>query len=172
MAKLERLYTIPLGDAYKVSRDKRTPRAVKLIRAFIIRHMKAKDERVVISEELNKLLWVRSIQKPPRRVKVRLIKEDGETVRAYLPDEKIPEPKKSAVGSKAPGAPLSADNREEKKEEKKAAATPASAPAPAVSKPASAPPAATSKSEAPKAPAAKAPEPAKAPVQAQKSDRK
>ena len=156
MAKLERLYTIPLGDAYKVSRDKRTPRAVKLIRAFIIRHMKAKDERVVISEELNKLLWARSIQKPPRRVKVRLIKEDGETVRVYLPDEKITEPKKS----------------EEKKEEKKEAAKPASAPAPAASKPASAPPAATSKSEAPKAPAAKAPEPANAPVQAPKSDRK
>jgi len=153
MAKLERLYTIPLGDAFKVSRDKRTPRAVKLIRAFIIRHMKAKDERVVISEELNKLLWERSIQKPPRRVKVRLIKEDGETVRAYLPDEKITEPKKAG------------EKKEEKKEAKK------ETPAPAASKPASAP-AASAKPEAPKPAAAKAPEPAKAPVQAQKSDRK
>jgi len=123
VAKLERLYTIPLGDAYHASRSKRTPRAVKLVRAFITRHMKAKDERVIISEALNKLLWARSIQKPPRRVKVRLVKDD-EAVRAYLPDEKPVEPKKAAVGSKAPGAPLSADNREGKKEEPKKEAVP------------------------------------------------
>lgn len=107
MARLERLYTVPLGDAYNVSRSKRTPRAMKMLRAFIARHMKAGDARVIISEALNKLLWKRSIQKPPRRVKVRLVKEEGETVRAYLPDEKVEEPKKA-----------------EKKEEKKEASKP------------------------------------------------
>ncbi len=88
MTKLERVYTVPLGDAYEIARNKRTPRAVKILRAFITRHMKAKEERITISGALNTYLWARSIQKPPRRVKVRLVKE-GETIKAYLADEKV-----------------------------------------------------------------------------------
>jgi large subunit ribosomal protein L31e len=102
MVKLERIYTVPLGDAYDVSRNKRVPRAVKILRAFIARHMKADGEKVTLSEALNKHLWRGSIQRPPRRVKVRLIKDEG-FIRAYLADEKIEAPKK----------------KEEKKEEKK-----------------------------------------------------
>jgi large subunit ribosomal protein L31e len=104
MTKLERIYTIPLGEAYEVARNKRVPRAVKMLRAFISRHMKADGERILLSGALNTFLWTRSIQKPPRRVKVRLVKDDG-AIRAYLADEKAEEPKK-----------------EEKKAEKKEAA--------------------------------------------------
>ncbi len=114
MVKLERIYTVPLGDAYEQSRSKRVPRAVKILRTFIGRHMKAEDERILISESLNKFLWVRSIQKPPRRVKVRLIKDEG-VIRAYLSDEKVEEPKKK-------DAPKSEARKEEKKAEEKPAA--------------------------------------------------
>jgi len=114
MVKLERIYTVPLGDAYEQTRNKRVPRAVKILRTFIGRHMKAEDERILISESLNKFLWVRSIQKPPRRVKVRLIKDDG-VIRAYLSDEKVEEPKKKE-------APKSEAKKEEKKAEVKPAA--------------------------------------------------
>lgn len=93
MAKLERIYTVPLGDAYETIRRKRTPRAVKLLRAFIGRHMKADGEKIVLSGALNGYLWQHSIAKPPRRVKVRLIKDEGK-IRAYLADEKVEEPKK------------------------------------------------------------------------------
>jgi large subunit ribosomal protein L31e len=109
MAKLERIYTIPLRDAFLTSRSNRVPRAIKIVRAFVTRHMKAED--VIISEELNKHIWARSIQKPPRRVKVRLIKDDV-TVRAYLADEKIVEKKAKGEEKKS----------EAKKEEKKEAA--------------------------------------------------
>ena len=71
-------------------RNKRVPRAVKILRAFIARHMKADGEKIALSEALNKHLWRSSIQKPPRRVKVRLIKEEGSR-HAYLADEKIEE---------------------------------------------------------------------------------
>lgn len=110
MAKLERIYTIPLGKAYDAVRNKRVPRAVKIIRAFMARHMKADGERILISRGLNTFLWEHSIQKPPRRVKVRLVKDDG-AIRAYLPDEKPEEPKKKEE-----------KKGEEKKEEKKAEA--------------------------------------------------
>ncbi|MFH0737537.1 MAG: 50S ribosomal protein L31e [Candidatus Micrarchaeota archaeon] len=96
--KLERIYTIPLRKAYETVRRKRVPRAVKILREFIGRHMKADGERILISKGLNAHLWVRSIMKPPRRVKVRLIKDEG-VIRAYLHDEKIEEPKKTVKGA-------------------------------------------------------------------------
>jgi large subunit ribosomal protein L31e len=116
MAKLERIYTVPLGDAYGAVRNKRVPRAVKMLRAFIARHMKADGERVLLSQGLNTYLWARSIQKPPKRVKVRLIKDEG-AIRAYLADEKVEEPKKPEKKE---------EKAEAKKEEKKEAPKPES----------------------------------------------
>lgn len=118
MAKLERIYTVPLGDAYEVSRNKRVPRAVKLLRAFIARHMKADGEKITLSEALNKHLWRSSIQKPPRRVKVRFIKDEG-FIRAYLADEKIEEPKKKEEKKEEKPAEKAEKKPEAKKEEKK-----------------------------------------------------
>jgi large subunit ribosomal protein L31e len=115
MAKLERIYTIPLGEAYEASRNKRVPRAVKMLRAFISRHMKADGERILLSGALNTFLWTRSIQKPPRRVKVRLVKDDG-AIRAFLADEKVEEPKKDAKTEKK-----EAQKKEEHKTEHKEA---------------------------------------------------
>ncbi|MDD5172434.1 MAG: 50S ribosomal protein L31e [Candidatus ainarchaeum sp.] len=111
MAKLERIYTVPLGEAYEAVRNKRVPRAVKILRVFIARHMKADGERILLSTALNAYLWEHSIQRPPRRIKVRLVKDDG-TIRAYLSDEKVEEPKKAEKKGEEKKA-------EAKKEEKK-----------------------------------------------------
>ncbi len=122
MDKLERIYTVPLGDAYDAVRNKRAPRAVKILREFLARHMKA--DEVLLSEALNKFIWEKSIQKPPRKVKVRVIKEDA-VARAYLADEKIEEPKKEekkAEKKEAPKEEKQAEktSKEKPKEEKKA----------------------------------------------------
>ena len=122
MDKLERIYTVPLGDAYEAVRNKRAPRAVKILREFLTKHMKA--DEVLLGEALNKFIWERSIQKPPRKVKVRVIKEDV-TARAYLADEKIEEPKKEdkkaeKKDEKAKEAPKKEDAKAAPKEEKKA----------------------------------------------------
>ena len=113
MAKLERIYTVPLGDAYEAVRNKRVPRAVKMLRAFVARHMKADEERILLSTALNAHLWAHSIQKPPRRVKVRIVKEE-DTITAYLADEKIEAPKKKAE------APKKEEKKAEPKKEEKA----------------------------------------------------
>lgn len=93
--KIERIYTVPLGEAYRKVRTKRTRNAVKILRSFIAKHMKADEEDVSISTALNSYIWRRSAQKPPRKVKIRTIKENGK-VKTYLADEKIEEPKKEA----------------------------------------------------------------------------
>lgn len=114
--KIERIYTVPLGKAYEYVRTKRTRRAVKLLRAFVSRHMKADEEDVSLSNALNGTLWKRSIQKPPRRVKIRVIKEDGR-VKAYLADEKIEEPKKAEPKKEEKAKEAPKEKPEEKKKE-------------------------------------------------------
>ncbi len=99
--ELERIYTVPLVGAYKTVRGKRTSRAVKLLKSFLARHMKTQDERVKVSAEVNSFLWQRGMQRPPRRVKVK-VKRDAkgevsvslvEEPKAEKPAEKPAEPK-------------------------------------------------------------------------------
>ena len=78
----ERTYTIPLHHVHVVTpRMRRAPRSVRDVRAFIARHMSA--EEVSISNEVNELLWARSINKPPRRIKVRAVKDKEGKVIVY-----------------------------------------------------------------------------------------
>jgi len=91
----ERIYTIPLSRAWISPRKKRTPRAVRIVRSFVQKHMKietgTKTEeeeeeagRLVISDEVNKKLWSHGIEKPPRKIRVRAVKDKEGTVTLYL----------------------------------------------------------------------------------------
>ncbi len=77
-----RIYTVPLRKAYYVPRYKRAEKAIRIIREFILRHMKA--ERVVILQRLNEKIWSRGNRKPPRRVKVKAIKDKEGVVKVDL----------------------------------------------------------------------------------------
>ncbi|WP_456472527.1 50S ribosomal protein L31e [Methanocaldococcus sp.] len=80
---MERIYTISFRDIINRStRKKRVPRAIKKLRMFLMRHMKAKD--VKISNELNEKMWERGIEKPPARVRVKAVKDEDGVVRAEL----------------------------------------------------------------------------------------
>ena len=91
----ERFYTIPLQKALIRPPKGRTPRAMQLIRLFIVRHMKmdmkVSDEeeaeelpQLVISQEVNEKVWSRGIEKPPRKIKVRVTKDKDGNVTVYL----------------------------------------------------------------------------------------
>jgi large subunit ribosomal protein L31e len=78
----EKTYTIPLRHAWVVTpRGKRAPRAVRDVRAFVSRHMKA--EEVAISNDVNSAIWARSINKPPRKIMVRAVKDKEGKVIVY-----------------------------------------------------------------------------------------
>ena len=81
---VEREYVIPLREKVRaVPRYKRTPKAVKTIKEFLVRHMRVRDrdlKKVKIDKHLNELLWFRGIKRPPHKIKVKAIKE-GEIVR-------------------------------------------------------------------------------------------
>ncbi|MHA2169752.1 MAG: 50S ribosomal protein L31e [Candidatus Kariarchaeaceae archaeon] len=80
---LERTYTIPFYPKLNgVPRTKRAPRAMRMIREFIIRHMKSED--ILIDPAVNEYIWSRGIKKPPRKISVRAIKSDDDVVELYL----------------------------------------------------------------------------------------
>ncbi|MBU0586639.1 50S ribosomal protein L31e [Candidatus Micrarchaeota archaeon] len=91
----ERNYTVPLGKAYDSIRTKRVRKAVKLVQTFVARHSKVAAVNVRLSNALNSALWARGIQKPPRKIRIKVVKEE-EKARAYLMDEKIAKEEKKA----------------------------------------------------------------------------
>ncbi|HLD39351.1 MAG TPA: 50S ribosomal protein L31e [archaeon] len=77
----EKIFTIPLREAYKKAHDKRVPYAARLVKKYLQTHMKA--ETVKMGKHLNEELWSRCISKPPRRVRVKAFKE-GDVVKVEL----------------------------------------------------------------------------------------
>ncbi|MDG6257334.1 MAG: 50S ribosomal protein L31e [Methanomicrobiaceae archaeon] len=81
----EQIYVIPLRDAKRAPRWKRSHKAVKDIRAFLVKHMKSED--VKLDRSINEKVWDRGSEKPPRKIRVRAMKfEDGQ-VQAELAEE-------------------------------------------------------------------------------------
>jgi large subunit ribosomal protein L31e len=92
----EKFYTISLGKAWIAVPKKRAPRAMKMIKDFVKRHMKfeargeleeeeeEEPKRLVISNEVNERVWRRGIQKPPRKVRVRAAMDKDGNVTVYL----------------------------------------------------------------------------------------
>ncbi len=109
--ELERIYTIPLGDAYAKPRVKRAKVAVKLLRSFISRHMRAGEGSVSLSGAVNSAIWESGMKKPPRKLKVIANKDKEGKVKVTLAGEKEEQAKTTEQASK---------RKEEKK--KKAAA--------------------------------------------------
>lgn len=88
----ERFYTIPLSKAWIVPRKKRAPKATRIVRSFVLKHMKVRTEaegeeepeRLVIDNEVNEKLWSRGIEKPPRKIKVRVVKDKEGVITVLL----------------------------------------------------------------------------------------
>jgi large subunit ribosomal protein L31e len=87
MAEDERIYTIPLRTAKTVPRTQRAERAVTFIRKFASRHMKADADKIWIDNPVNEVVWARSMQKPPPRIRVKMIKFEDGVVEVSLPEE-------------------------------------------------------------------------------------
>lgn len=88
----ERFYTIPLGKAWISTRKKRAPRATRIVKSFVLRHMKIRTEveeeeepeKLVIDNEVNEKLWSRGIEKPPRKIRVRVVKDKEGVITVLL----------------------------------------------------------------------------------------
>ncbi|MBI3622535.1 50S ribosomal protein L31e [Candidatus Pacearchaeota archaeon] len=111
---LERVYTINLGKVWLSPNNQRAKRAINMIKEFATRHMKS--ENVKIEEDVSHLVWARGIRHPPRKIRVKLTKDDDGNIliSKYEEEKKVEEKSK---GKKT-------EKKIEKKEEKKVEETP------------------------------------------------
>ena len=103
----EKIFTIPLREAFKKERTHRAKIASEMIREFLMKHMKA--ENIKIGKSINENIWSRGIQKPPRKVRIHALKE-GDVVYAELLGTEIKTPSVEEVKKKK--------EKEEEKEKK------------------------------------------------------
>ena len=69
----EKFYDLNLRRIWTAPREKRTPRAVRYVRNYAAARMKT--DEVSLAEETNSLLWARGISKPPRKIRIRVVKD-------------------------------------------------------------------------------------------------
>ncbi len=72
---LERKYTVPFYEAYAKPAKKRGPKAMKMLRQFVARHMKVPLENVRIDNRLSVFMNARGIKHPPKKLNVKLQKD-------------------------------------------------------------------------------------------------
>jgi large subunit ribosomal protein L31e len=77
-----RVYTINLGKAWVTPEHKRTDRVVNMIREFAEKHMKSKE--IKLDQDLNRQVWSRGKTNPPRKIRVKMVKEEDGTVTVSL----------------------------------------------------------------------------------------
>ncbi len=134
MAAIERTYTIPLRKKWlKSVRYKRAKKAVRAIKEFLARHMKADEENIRIKKYLNLELWKHGIRNPPSRVKVTVSKDEKGIVTAELfgaPKEEKKEEEKKVEEKKEETKPAEKKAETPKQDEKNAAPKPAAPKAP------------------------------------------
>ncbi|MEM0340930.1 MAG: 50S ribosomal protein L31e [Acidilobaceae archaeon] len=67
-ASKQLVYVVNLRRTYWGRRSNRADRAVRLLKDFISRHVKA--NKVIVYNEVNNVIWSRGREKPPARLKV------------------------------------------------------------------------------------------------------
>lgn len=72
---LKRSYVVPLASAYAKPAKKRAGRAIKLLRQFAARHSKSPEASVKISEKVASFVNSRGSKKPPKKLKVAILKD-------------------------------------------------------------------------------------------------
>jgi large subunit ribosomal protein L31e len=73
-----RIYTVNLSKAWDTPKYRRTDRVINIIKEFTQRHMQA--DKVKIDQDLNRHIWSRGKKNPPRKIRLRMVKEDDDTV--------------------------------------------------------------------------------------------
>ena len=78
----ERVVTVPLRDAKKVSSSERADQAMKIVRKHLARNFKVEPEEVRLDGSINEAVWERGRANPPSKLRVRAARfeEAGERV--------------------------------------------------------------------------------------------
>jgi large subunit ribosomal protein L31e len=115
---LTRVYTINLGRAWLTPEYKRTDRVINMIKEFTQKHMKSSE--IKLDQDLNRQIWARGKTNPPRKVRVKMVKDEDDVVTVSLYEE----PTEAASAPETAATPTA---EEEKPAETKSESGPAEA---------------------------------------------
>jgi len=84
-----RIYTVNLAKAWDTPKYRRTDRVINIIKEFTQHHMQT--DKVKIDQDLNRHIWSRGKTNPPRKIRLRMIKEDDDTVvvSSFIEEKKL-----------------------------------------------------------------------------------
>src|SRR5215210_2898977 len=103
---ITRVYTINLGKAWITPQHKRTDRVVNMIREFAEKHMKSSE--IKLDQDLNRQVWSRGKTNPPRKVRVKMVKDEDGTVTVSLYED-LPAEATPTIETSAPVEKKEAD---------------------------------------------------------------
>ena len=68
---------VPLRNAWNITRYKRAPRAVQIIKNEVVKHLKVSEEETEwIDPAVNEHIWKRGIENPPRKIRLQVTRHD------------------------------------------------------------------------------------------------
>ncbi|MCX6648669.1 MAG: 50S ribosomal protein L31e [Candidatus Bathyarchaeota archaeon] len=120
MSELERIYTVPLKEAWNAQRYRRSERAMMVLKAFTIRHMKATT--VTVDTSVNEAIWARGIKSPPHKIRVKMTKDDEGNVTVTMAEVDAKAEAKEARAEAKEKTKAKPKAKAEKKEKPKAEA--------------------------------------------------
>ena len=113
---LSRVYTVNLGKAWLTPRYRRTDRVINMIREFAIKNMES--DEVKIDQDLNRHIWSRGKTNPPRKVRVKMVKDEDDVVTVSLYEEAAAETAEDEEqGEDTKGKTADSKTKEQKEDE-------------------------------------------------------
>jgi large subunit ribosomal protein L31e len=113
----EKIFTIPLRDAFDKPRTMRAKIAIEIIRGFIRKHMDSED--IKIGNSINKHVFSRGQQKIPRNVRIHAIKQENIVYAELVGTEIKPISKKELEAKEKKKKAKEEKIKEERKERRK-----------------------------------------------------
>ncbi|MEM0052989.1 MAG: 50S ribosomal protein L31e [Nitrososphaeria archaeon] len=81
----EIIFTVPLWKAYKVAMNKRAKKAISVLKEEVLKRVKSEEVNIVIDQMVNQKIWKKGIRKPPRKILVKLRKQEDGKILVTLP---------------------------------------------------------------------------------------
>ena len=83
--EMERILTIPLKGALKAPLQQRAPKAVRVLKELVGRHMNS--DNIWLETSVSEYIWQRGIEHPPKKIRVRAVRFEDGLVEVSLPEE-------------------------------------------------------------------------------------
>jgi len=121
----ERIYTINLKREFlKGARWKKSQKASYAVRAFLKKHMKTDENKIKIGSSIIEKIWEHGNQKPPTKIRIKVIQTDEGIVKAEMfgaifPEELTQEKEKKKEKKEKPKEEPKEEKKEETKEKSK-----------------------------------------------------